>query len=327
MKIAFFSTHLYEKDIFETVAKKHSHTIDFFSESLTRENSSLAKGYTCVCAFVNDTLDESVLENIFCNGTKLIALRSAGYDHIDLKKAVELGLVVVRVPDYSPNAIAEHAVGLILALNRKLHLSYNRARISNFSIEGLMGFDLSGKTVGVIGLGRIGAVFARILKGFGCQILAYDISEKPALTEFVEYKSLDYLLKNSDIISLHLSLNEKTRHILDDEAFKKMKRGVMIINTGRGALIDTEALIKRIKEGIVGSAGLDVYEFEKKVFFQDRSLEVLRDDLLSRLLSFPNVIVTSHHAFLTKEAVSNIASITMQNISDFEAGKEMVNRV
>jgi D-lactate dehydrogenase len=328
MKVGIFSTHHYEKKFFSEDALASSHELFLFTERLTTETAVKAAGLSCVCAFVSDQLNESVLKILASGGTKLIALRSAGYDHIDLTAARKLGLSVVRVPDYSPNAIAEHAVALIMSLNRKIPFSSVRTRHADFSIEGLMGFDLKDKRIGVIGTGRIGSVFARIMLGFSCKVSAFDQAENLTLKEAgVDYKTLDHLLAQSDILSLHLSLTPETRHILNAAAFHKMKPGVMIINTARGALIESAELIKRIKDGTVGAAGLDVYEYEQSYFFEDHSEEVLQDDLLARLNSFNNVIVTSHHAFLTKEAVTNIVKMTFQNISDFESGKKLQNLI
>jgi D-lactate dehydrogenase len=281
-----------------------------------------------VCAFVNDHLDKKTLQTLAAGGTQLIALRSAGFNHVDLASAQTLGLRVARVPEYSPHAVAEHAVALILSLNRKIHRAYNRVREGNFSLNGLVGFDLNKKTVGVIGTGRIGSVMAKILSGFGCQVIAHDIVQNPQLVEIgVKYVSLEEILRNSDIISLHVPLTPQTHHLIDERALALTKPGVMLINTGRGALIETSALIKSLKSGHIGSAGLDVYEEEEGLFFEDLSGQILQDDKLARLLTFPNVLLTSHQAFLTEEALGNIAQVTLQNISEFESGHVLKNEV
>lgn len=326
MKIAFFDSHTFEKNAFKS--EKSHHEITFFETRLTEQSANLAVGFPCVCAFVNDRLNRQTLQILSSNGTKLIALRSAGFNHVDLKAAHELGIKVVRVPEYSPHAVAEHTVALILSLNRKIHRAYNRVRESNFSLDGLVGFDLYRKTVGIVGVGRIGSVLAKILTGFGCKILAYDVNQDSNLVALgVNYVSIDELLTKSNIISLHVPLTPQTHHLIDEKALSLTKPGVMIINTGRGALINTKALIQFLKSGHIGYAGLDVYEEEEGVFFENLSEEILYDDQLARLLTFPNVLLTSHQAFLTEEALSNIAQTTLQNISDFEAGRNLVNEV
>lgn len=328
MKILFFNSHLYERHFFLEEAKQFKHEIILLEESLTEQTAHLAKDYICICAFVNDSLNRKTLEILSHGGTKLIALRSAGYNHVDLNACEQFGLRVVRVPEYSPNAIAEHAVALILSLNRKITRSYNRVRDGNFSIDGLVGFDLHKKTIGIMGTGKIGTVMAKIMMGFGCEVMAYDLIHNTFLSNIgVQYVSLDKLLRESDIISLHLPLNTKTNHIIDKIALAKMKSGVMLINTGRGSLIDTKELILSLKSGQVGYAGLDVYENEQGIFFKDHSEKILDDDMLARLMTFPNVLITSHHAFLTTEALRNIAYITLKNIDDFEQGRDLVNEV
>ncbi|MEK6555199.1 MAG: 2-hydroxyacid dehydrogenase, partial [Bdellovibrionota bacterium] len=304
------------------------HDITFFETPLTDQTANLASGYACVCAFVNDRLDEKTLQALSAGGTQLIALRSAGFNHVDLAAAQTLGLRVVRVPEYSPHAVAEHAVALILSLNRKIHRAYSRVREGNFSLDGLVGFDLYKKTVGVIGTGRIGSVMAKILRGFECQVIAHDIVQNPKLLEMgVEYVDLDQLLRRSEIISLHVPLTPQTRYLVNERTLALTQPGVMLINTGRGALIDTRALIKYLKSGHIGYAGLDVYEEEEGLFFEDLSEQILQDDKLARLLTFPNVLLTSHQAFLTKEALGNIAQVTLKNISEFEDGSDLKNEV
>lgn len=324
-----FDTHKFEKEFFEEANKSFHHKITYFDTRLTAQTAALTSGFPCVCCFVNDVLDKETLCILKCEDFKLIALRSAGYNNVDLNEAYRLGFKVVRVPAYSPHAVAEHAVGLLLSLNRKLHKSYARVRELNFSLEGLVGFDLYGKTVGVIGTGKIGAAFAKIMLGFGCHVLTYDINPDSELQQNknVKFTSLDEIYYQSDIVSLHVPLTAQTNHLINSAAIGKMKTGVVLINTGRGALIDTRALIDGLKVGKIGAAGLDVYEEEEKVFFEDHSSQVLQDDLLARLLTFPNVLITSHQGFLTKEALRNIAMTTLQNISDFEAGVELKNEV
>jgi D-lactate dehydrogenase len=328
MKIAFFDAHCFETTTFQKENKEFNHGIVFFETRLTEQTANLALGYECVCAFVNDCLDAKTLEAISAGGTRLIALRSAGFNHVDLVAARELGLRVVRVPEYSPHAVAEHAVALILSLNRKIHRAYSRVREGNFSLDGLVGFDLFKKTVGIVGTGRIGFVMAKILTGFGCQVLAFDHVHDPILVSMgVHYVSLDELFQKSDVISLHVPLTPETHHLIDERALSLTKPGVMLINTGRGALIDTRALIQFLKSGHVGYAGLDVYEEEEGIFFENLSEQILQDDQLARLLTFPNVLLTSHQAFLTAEALEKIAQTTLRNISEFENGKYLSNEV
>ncbi|MBI3556279.1 MAG: 2-hydroxyacid dehydrogenase [Deltaproteobacteria bacterium] len=329
MKTAIFSTHKFETDFFEQANMEFQHALTFFEPRLTGQTAPLAKGYDAICAFVSDRLDEKTLAVLKAQGTKLIALRSAGYNHVDLEACARFNLPVVRVPEYSPYAVAEHAVCLILGLNRKIHRAFNRVREFNFSLDGLVGFDLHGKTVGVIGTGKIGAVFARIMRGFGCRVLAYDPKQNTVLqrTYGIEYVDLDTLYRQSDVISLHAPLSPATHHLINDSALSRLKRGSMLINTSRGALIDANALISALKNGSLGSAGLDVYEEEEGIFFENLSDQVMQDDTLARLLTFPNVLVTSHQAFLTVEALANIAHTTLKNISDFELGLPLQNQV
>jgi D-lactate dehydrogenase len=278
---------------------------------------------------VNDHLDRETLNGLHDNGVRLIALRSAGFNHVDLRSAADLRLPVVRVPEYSPHAVAEHAVALMLSLNRKIHRAFNRVREANFSLDGLVGYDLYGKTVGVVGTGRIGMVMAQIMKGFGCRVIATDLQPKSAWAESlqVSYVDLQTLYRDSDVVSLHVPLTPSTKHLVDAAALAAMKQGVMLINTGRGALIDTRALIDALKSGHVGAAGLDVYEEEEGIFFRNLSDQVLQDDVLARLLTFPNVLVTSHQAFLTREALANIAETTLANVDAFERGEPLANEI
>ena len=327
MKIAIFDSHRFEHEYFDKANKKFGHSLTYFDVKLSDETAPLIFGFDVVCPFVNDCLNEKVLNIIKVAQVKLIALRSVGFNHVDLEAALRLDLKVVRVPHYSSYAVAEHAAGLILALNRKLYRSYSRTREGNFSLEGLVGFDLGGKTVGIIGTGRIGSVMVKIMNGFSCKVLAYDIKPNYKLKDAYYVSRLTDLYEECDIISLHLPLTPDTRHIIDVTAFQAMKPGVMLINTGRGALIDTKALIIALKSQKIGYAGLDVYEEEEQVFFQDLSDQVIQDDVLARLMTFPNVVITSHQAFLTREALANIAEITLQNVTDFEQGKELANEV
>ena len=326
MKIAIFSTHKFEKNFLNDANKISGHELVYIDAVLNEQTVSLASGCDVVAAFVSDKLDRKNLEKLKSLGIKLIALRSAGFNHVDLKAASELGLPVVRVPEYSPYAVAEHAVCLILALNRKIHKAYNRIKEFNFTLDGLVGFDLHGKTVGVIGTGKIGSAFARIMMGFGCRVLTYDLKVNQSL-QGVQNTTLEDIYKNSDIISLHVPLTPKTHHIINKNSLDLMKENVLLINTGRGALIDTQALIQSLKKEKIGAAGLDVYEEEEGIFFNDLSDKVLQDDVLARLLTFPNVLITAHQAFLTVEALSNIAATTLQNISDYEAKKPLLNEV
>lgn len=329
MKIAFFDTHPFEKEAFNRANSNLLHEIFYFEPRLMETTASLAHGFPCVCAFANDRMNASTLEILKAGGTKLLALRSAGFNHVDLQASARLGMKVMRVPEYSPYAIAEHVVALVQTLNRKTHRAYNRVREGNFSLTGLVGFDLHGKTIGIIGTGRIGKVLARIMTGFGCNVLLHDYQydEKFANETHCHYTGVEEIYHTADIISLHLPLTPDTRHFINADTLKKMKRGVMLINTGRGALIDTKALIDALKSGHIGYAGLDVYEEEEGVFFQDLSGLILNDDDLARLLTFPNVLITSHQGFLTSEALSNIAETTLLNVSAFEKGGPLTNEV
>lgn len=325
MKIALFDVHPFEKTAFLSVNRDFGHELHFLETRLTKDTAALASGFSVVCAFANDRLDEPCLQLLEKQGVRLIALRSAGFNHVDLQAAARLKLPVVRVPEYSPYSVAEHAVGLMLALNRKLHRAYNRVRELNFSLDGLVGFDMHGKTMGIIGTGRIGCALARISQGFGCRVLAYDLAPNEQLIKScgVSYVTLDEIFRQSDIISLHIPLTDRTKHIIDEDALRKMRRGVMLINTSRGGLIDTKALIVALKRGHIGAAGLDVYEEEGGVFFEDHSQDLLQDDILARLLTFPNVFITSHQGFLTHEALHNIAQTTLESVSDFEHGRTL----
>jgi D-lactate dehydrogenase len=328
MRIAFFDTHGYDREAFERANGAGRHALSFFEARLAAATAPLAAGFPAVCAFVNDRLDAATLTRLRAGGTRLIALRSAGYNHVDLGSAAQLGLCVVRVPEYSPHAVAEHAVALVLALNRKLHRAHTRVREWNFSLEGLVGFDLYQKTVGIVGTGRIGKTAAQIFGGFGCRLLAHDVEPNPDLEKLgARYVPLSTIYSESDIISLHVPLTPTTHHLIDTAALAQMKPNALLINTGRGALIDARALIDALKHSQIGGAGLDVYEEEEGIFFQDLSNQVLQDDLLARLLTFPNVLITSHQGFLTHEALAAIAETTLSNVSAFEAGEPLVNAV
>ena len=314
IKVALFDAKAYDRPSFERFAAMHDMEFRFLETKLNEDTVALAKGYDAVCVFVNDTVNAAVVDKLYEYGVKLSALRSAGYNNVDVKAA--FGKIhVVHVPAYSPYAVAEHAIALLLTSVRRIHKAYNRTREFNFSLSGLTGFDLHGKTVGVIGTGKIGRIFIDICRGFGMNVIAYD--RFPAKDSGIRYAALDELLEQSDIISLHCPLTDETRHLIDGSAIEKMKKGVVIINTSRGGLIDAEALLKGIKSRKIGAACLDVYEEEADIFFEDRSGHILNDDILSRLISMPNVIVTSHQAFLTEEALNNIAETTVNNILSY----------
>jgi D-lactate dehydrogenase len=328
IKIAFFDSKPYDKKSFEEANKNYGFNIKFFGAHLTQDTAELTKGYDAVCVFVNDFIDRQIADVLVKNGVKLIALRCAGYNNVDLK-AVYGRIHVVRVPAYSPFAVAEHAAALMLSLNRKIHKAYYRIRDNNFSINGFLGFDMNDKTVGIIGAGKIGRILMKILLGFGMKVIVYDKypDNDFAAKAGIRYVELDELFRESDIISLHCPLTGETRHLINNETINKLKDGVMVINTGRGQLIDTKALIKGLKSGKIGSAGLDVYEEESEYFFEDYSISNIGDDVLARLLTFNNVLITSHQAFFTKEALSNISDTTLNNIKDYAEGKELVNEI
>jgi len=328
MKVAVFSTKPYDREFLEAANVNHGHELVFLEGRLNLEHSILAKDFPAVCTFVNDELNAKTLNLIAENGTRLIALRCAGFNQVDLKTAKELGLTVVRVPAYSPYAVAEHTITLILSLNRKIHRAYNRVREGNFALEGLLGFDLHGRTVGIVGTGKIGMITAHILKGFGCKLLGYDLYPNSECQEMgMQYVSLPELLAASDIISLHCPLTRDSYHLINNETIDHMKHGVMLINTSRGALVDTNAVIRGLKSGKIGYLALDVYEQESDLFFEDLSNEVIQDDVFQRLQTFPNVLITAHQAFFTENALRNIAETTLTNISDFAQGRNCANVV
>lgn len=321
MRTLLFSSQNYDRDSFLAARLPGGVELHFQPARLNLDTVELAHHCPVVCAFINDDLSAPVLEQLAAGGTRLIALRSAGYNHVDLATARTLGLSVVRVPAYSPHAIAEHAVALILALNRHLHRAYNRTRDGDFTLHGLTGFDLAGKTVGVVGTGQIGATFARIMSGFGCTLLAHDPYPNPQVEALgARYLSLPELLAQAQIISLHCPLTAHSKHLINSASLAQMQPGAMLINTGRGALVDTPALIDALKSGQLGYLGLDVYEEEAQLFFEDRSDLPLQDDVLARLLTFPNVIITAHQAFLTREALGAIAQTTLDNIAAWAEG-------
>ena len=328
MKLALFSSKSYDSEYFQISNKRFDHHITYFETRLRSRTAHLVDGFDAVCVFVNDVLDKETVGILKSRGVKVIALRCAGFNNVDLEAAFEAGIKVVRVPAYSPESVAEHALALILTLNRKTHKAYNRVREGNFSLERLTGFNLTGKTVGVIGTGKIGASFARIMLGMGCIVLANDHYPNEALRMAgVKYVELEALLSGADIISLHCPLTPETSYMVNKKTLKMMKPGVMIINTSRGALINTHDVIKSLKNSDVGYLGVDVYEQEEKLFFKDHSEEILQDDEIARLMSFPNVLITAHQAFFTREALSQIASTTLQNLTDFENGLELVNEI
>ena len=328
MKIAVFSTQPYDKEYFDKFNQTINHNLMYFDAPLNADNANLTIGFEAVCVFVNDKLDKNIIEIIAKNGIKLIALRCAGFNNVDKDAAKNNHIKVVRVPSYSPQAVAEHAIALILTLDRKTHKAYNRVRENNFSLDKLIGFNLYEKTVGVIGTGQIGAAFCEIMKGFGAKIIAYDIKpSKELVKKGVVYKTLDDILQDSDIISLHCPLMPETYHLIDSEKIAKMKQGVMLINTSRGALLNTKDAIKALKTGKLGYLGIDVYEQEEHLFFKDLSDTFVKDEIIGRLMTFPNVLITAHQGFLTADALEQIATTTLKSITDFEKGLPLKNEV
>ncbi|MCS7304004.1 MAG: 2-hydroxyacid dehydrogenase [Thermoguttaceae bacterium] len=322
MKTAVFSTRSYDECFLKAANQKVGHELHFFEARLTWHTCRLAEGFPAVCVFVNDQLDRPVLEKLAAGGTRLIALRCAGFNNVDLRAAQSLGFTVARVPAYSPHAVAEHTIALVLALIRRLHKAYNRVREGNFNLEGLLGFDLYRKTVGVIGTGKIGSLVAKaFLAGFGCRVLCHDVHPNRELVQLgAEYVRLESLCAESDIITLHCPLLPETYHLINETTVHYMKEGVILINTSRGALVDTRAVIRGLKTGKIGGLGLDVYEEEADLFFEDLSTRIIQDDVFARMLTFPNVIITGHQAFFTQEALEAIAAQTLENISAFEQG-------
>ena len=330
MHIAFFSAQPYEKPFFEEAlaSSNSSHTLTYFKTTLDEQTAILAADFDAICCFVQDKINSNVLKQLAQGRVKLIALRCAGFNNVDLQAAKDLNLTVVRVPQYSPHAVAEYAVALLLTLNRKLHRAYHRTRESDFSLHGLLGFDLVKKTVGVIGTGNIGQVFARIMLGFGCKVIAYDVApNKECEAMGVVYVSLAHLLQTSNIISLHCPLTPDTHHLINAKAIAQMHQGTVLINTSRGAVVDTQALVEALKSRQLGAVGLDVYEEEEDLFFKDLSDTIIQDDTFARLQTFPNVLITGHQGFFTEEALHNIASTTIDNIDNFESGNGIYNIV
>ncbi len=328
MKIAVFSARPYDREFMSAANAKAAHQLCFFDAALELETCALAAGHEAVCIFVNDTADAGVLEALAAGGTRLVALRCSGFNNIDLKAAARLGLKVVRVVAYSPYSVAEHAVALLLTINRKIHRAYNRTRDSNFELDGLMGFDLHGKTVAVVGTGRIGRVFSKIMCGFGCEVLGHD---KYPSAEFevlgARYADLAEICAKADIISLHCPLTPETHHIVNADMLSRLKRGALLINTSRGGLVETEAVVEALKSGQLGGLALDVYEQEADLFYRDWSSTVVSDDVFERLLSFPNVVVTGHQAFFTREAITTICQTTIDSLSEFAAGRTLSNEL
>ncbi len=321
MKVAVFSSKPYDREYLEQ-ANRERHELVFHEVHLSATTALLATDCQAVCCFVNDQLDVDALQQLRALGVELIALRCAGFNQVDLVAANKLGLTVARVPEYSPHAVAEHTLGLILTLNRHLHRAHTRIRENDYSLNGLLGFDLVDKTVAVVGTGKIGRVFARIMLGIGCKVIAYDPQQNAKLAaDGVEYLPLEELWRRADIISLHCPLNPHTHHLIDDKSLAEMKDGVMIINTGRGGLIDTRAAISALKAQRIGYLGLDVYEEEAEIFFEDHSNQLLQDDVFARLLTFPNVVITGHQAFFTREALTAIGEVTLANIEHFARGE------
>jgi D-lactate dehydrogenase len=328
LKTAVYSARRYDKTMLAQANFDAGHELRFLEDRLSRETAILAEGCEAVCVFVNDTVDAEVLGILAGQGVRLVATRSTGYNHVDAAAARRLGIAVVRVTDYSPNSVAEFAVGLLLAVNRKIARASVRTREGNFDLDGLMGFDLHGKTVGVIGTGKIGTIFARIMAGFGCTLVGYDRYPTPAFEALGgRYIGVDELLACSDVVSLHCPLLEETHHIVDAAALARVKRGCVLVNTSRGGLVDTEAAVQALKTGQLGGLAIDVYEQEASLFFQDLSSTIITDDVIQRLVSFPNVIVTGHQAFFTVEAIGQIMRTTIDSIGAFERGEELVNRI
>ncbi|MCD8350517.1 MAG: 2-hydroxyacid dehydrogenase [Planctomycetaceae bacterium] len=326
MKVLVYSTRPSTRETFDSANQRHHHELVYTEARLAPDTAALAKGYPAVCLVGNDIADAPALDRLAGEGVQLIALRAAGFNNVDLPHAMDLGLKVVRVPAYSPHAVAEHAIALILTLNRKIHRAYARVREGNFSLEGLMGFDMDTKTVGIIGTGKIGAIAAGILKGFGCRIIVSDPYKNAEVAKFADYMTVPELLAEADIVSLHCPLTPESHHLIDAGTLADMKKGSMLINTSRGGLVDARACIESLKIGHLGSLGLDVYEEEEDLFFEDLSDQILQDDLFARLLTFPNVLITAHQAFFTKTAMDNIAETTLKNLDD-AAGNSYPNAV
>jgi D-lactate dehydrogenase len=327
VRVTIYSTKPYDRRFLGAANHAGDHELAYLEERLNSRTALLQAGAPAACVFVNDQCDAAALDALAYNGCTLLALRSAGFNHVDLRRAAELGLKVVRVPAYSPYAVAEHALAMILALDRKIHRAYNRVREGNFALEGLLGFDLHGKTAGIIGTGKIGQILGRTLAAIGCRVLGYDPFPADAFKQFGRYAPLEELLQQSDVISLHCPLTPQTHHLVNAAAIGKMKPGVMLINTSRGGLIDTQAVIAGLKNRKIGYLGLDVYEQEEDLFFENLSEEIIQDDDFQRLLTFPNVLITGHQAYFTDAALKNIAETTIANLTAFERGEPLANEV
>jgi D-lactate dehydrogenase len=328
VKVVVFSTKSYDRQFFNIANEQYHHELIFLEPRLNHQTACLATDAPVACIFVNDEINQDTLKLLASNGLRVVALRCAGYNNVDVQAAKSLGIKLVRVPAYSPFAVAEHTVALILALNRKLHRAYNRVREGNFSLEGLLGFDLHGRTIGIVGTGKIGQVVAQIMTGFGCKVLAYDLYPNSQCESIgVQYVDLPQLLSRSDIVTLHCPLTPETRHLVNEQAIGQMKPHTMLINTSRGALIDTNAIIAALKSGQIGALGLDVYEQESELFFEDHSDQIIQDDTFARLMTFPNVMITGHQGFFTEDAMGAIAEVTLLNISQVEHGQTCPNEI
>jgi D-lactate dehydrogenase len=328
MKTAIFSTRKHDRELLTQANTQHGHALSFFDVRLTAQTAALAADHPAICVFVNDAVDAATLAALHAGGTRLVATRSTGFNHIDLAAAKRLGMRVARVTDYSPHSVAEFAVGLLLAINRKINRAYNRTRDGNFELDGLMGFDLHGRTVGVIGTGKIGTVLGRILQGFGCTVLGADVQANPQFEAFGgQYRPMAEVIATADVLSLHCPLTPATRYLINAQRLATMRRGALLINTSRGGLVDTEAVIEALKAGQLGGLAIDVYEQEENLFFQDLSSTIIADDVIQRLVSFPNVLVTGHQAFFTHEAVGTIMATTLASITQFERGEALANEI
>lgn len=328
MRVAVFSTKPYDSQFLNEANAAGLHEFSYFETRLTPATAALADGFEALCVFVNDVVDATVLKELSGRGLNVVALRCAGFNNVDLQAAEQYGVQVVRVPAYSPHAVAEHTLALLLGLNRRLHRAWARVREGNFSLHGLMGFDLHGRTAGVVGTGRIGQIVVQLLHAFGCDVLAYDVERNEAVEQAgARYVELDQLLRMSDVVTLHCPLTPDTRHLIDADALARMKAGAILINTSRGAIVDTDAVISALKSGRLGGLAIDVYEEEADLFFEDLSDQVIRDDVFARLLTFPNVLITGHQAFFTREAMTQIAETTVSNLAEIERGSECPNAV
>jgi D-lactate dehydrogenase len=327
MRVAIFGAKNYERRLLDELNAKHKHDLIYFEPLLGPDTVSMGSGFPAVAVFVNDQVNADVLKQLAAGGTKLVTTRSTGYNQIDLAAAKKSGITVARVANYSPNSVAEHAVALLMALNRKIPRAYNRTRDGNFELEGLLGFDLVNKTVAVLGTGRIGTIFGRIMHGFGCKVLGYDGHPSPDFEKFGRYVSAEEIQANADVISLHMPLTPQTKHIVNAKSIAKAKKGALLINTSRGGLVDTEAAIEALKSGQLGGIAIDVYEYEAPLFFRDLSSSIIVDDVIQRLVSFPNVIMTAHQAFFTREALEEIMETTLANVTEFAAGQPLKNEV